>query len=1018
MRKKIIITLLIMIILIQTIIPIKTMAFTETSEIVSVPAQLNNYKSDAVEENEMTGLDLVAGILIEPTVEFFTFVLDSIMSVFSGFMNQEEIQFVMVSNEDKDTLPDLGEGTPFTIDEEEIEGYKTATGKLNHLEYPRFTYTPEEIFAGKIDLLDINFIDKSNEDDNWLKIRTVVAQWYQILRMAAIIGLLSVLIYTGIKIIISSNTKDKAKYKEMIVNWFVAVILAFSMHYIMAFILAVMEEVLGLLNEFTGVIEVVGVEGGINFKTNLMGLARFQMQQQHFSAKIGHLVIYTALVVYTFKFTFVYLKRVLRVAFLTVIAPIVAITYPIDKMDGEAKGFQLWLKDYIFNALLQPVHYLLYYILVSSSLSLAAHNPIYGIAALMFISQAERLLKTIFGFEKAKGGTVGGIAGAFATGAVTSSLMKYVRDPMHPFKGGKSGGGSSGGSRLSDGTYSDDTGISFLEDTTDEDLLPLLGIYDDNPQNPGGGGDPSNTGGSGAPVENPIIPDLAKFFERYRQGLPVSVSELGGLSYDSDGSGSFEDILQMMAAFKRTGVNPGTIPGLEGLSYEELQNVLRARVAGNEMDFLDNNMLPQYVDGDSRTSSDLLEEIMRLNALATDPRIPSNERRAYIRQSEKLLKKLKRRMAQNEYIQRSGGALALRQQEEARINNLKNTSQSQDGTNSLNPGTGLPQNEQPKTETEQNPEQEQQPGQRPESQQGQQPEQGPESGSKKKPSIAEKYVRKNNNKPIQPLTPKQQEKDEQKLRREESWEKFKKKQKMVLNGVTNVGKNTGKTIIKPVWDVEKGLDWKYNGKRLAGNIIKGTAGVTLGVAAAAVQAGISITDGKYNAMEGIATVGAGMVGASHLAQTSEQLRESRKKDQQSLEKYREQWFNRDDIISSYNMEYPGEGKAMRRRAVNNYVTRGITDFKDQKQAMKYADKLKKERGLHEEEADKVAIATLQYKKNLTRHNSYMVLFDEKRREKYLNARVDAYSGAASKDSIRRLHDELIENVRDFDRVNG
>ena len=53
------------------------------------------------------------------------------------------------------------------------------------------------------------------------------------------------------------------------------------------------------------------------FSTNLIGLARFQMQQKHFSAKVGHLIIYTALVTFTFKFTFVYLKRVLRMAFLT-----------------------------------------------------------------------------------------------------------------------------------------------------------------------------------------------------------------------------------------------------------------------------------------------------------------------------------------------------------------------------------------------------------------------------------------------------------------------------------------------------------------------------------------------------------------------------------------------------------------------------------------------------------------------------------------------------------------------------
>ena len=792
MRKKIIIMLLVIITVFQAIIPIKTNAFIETKEVISVPANINNYKTDAVEEeNEMTGLDLVTGILLEPTVTFFEFVIDSIMSVFTGVMRQEEIQFVMVDKEEKDNLPDLGKvGGQFTIDD--VEPYKKVISGLDSLKYPRFPYSPEEIFAGKIDLLDVNFIDDSNTDENWLKIRSVVAQWYKILRMIAIIGLLSALIYTGIKIIISSNTKDKAKYKEMLVNWFIAVVLAFSMHYIMAFILAILEEISGLLNGLTGVIEVTGPEG-INFKTNLIGLARFQMQQQHFSAKIGHLVIYTALVIFTFKFTFVYLKRVLRMAFLTVIAPIVAITYPIDKMDGEAKGFKMWLREYIFNALLQPMHYLLYYILVSSSLTLAAKNPVYGIVALWFMSQAEKLLKKIFGFDKARAGTVGGIAGAFATGAVTSSLISHIRNPLHPFSGGK-GGGKSGAtsssrSQLGNGNYSDEDGIEILDDTTTANVNGLLAILGNEPhqENPDLG-------------NRPIIPDIDKFFMRYRQGLSIPDSEIDLVSLDEDNSVSIEDILKLLAEYKRTGANPGTIPALKDLSYEELKNILRARVEANESDFTDNNIQPLYIDGENRTQRELLEEIIKLNEKEAVMPMQQGE----TRKSEKLLKTLKRRMVENEHIQRNGGVLSLRQQEEARINELKNTSQPQDNVNSRNPEEQLPSKVQHPEQTQKEP---------------------------------------------------------------NAWESF--KQKPVVKGIAGVGEKVGKTIIKPVWDVEK--DTKYNGKRLAGNILKGTAGLSVGVAAAAVQAGISITDGKYNPMEGVASVGAGIAGVSHLAQKAENI---------------------------------------------------------------------------------------------------------------------------------------------------
>lgn len=47
----------------------------------------------------------------------------------------------------------------------------------------------------------------------------------------------------------------------------------------------------------------------------------------------------------------------MMLAFLTIIAPLMAMTYPLDKLqDGSAQGFNTWLKEYIFNLLIQPVH--------------------------------------------------------------------------------------------------------------------------------------------------------------------------------------------------------------------------------------------------------------------------------------------------------------------------------------------------------------------------------------------------------------------------------------------------------------------------------------------------------------------------------------------------------------------------------------------------------------------------------------------------------------------------------------
>ena len=127
-------------------------------------------------------------------------------------------------------------------------------------------------------------------------------------------------------------------------------------------------------------------------------------------------------------------------AFLTIIAPLVAMTYPLDKItDGKAQAFDAWLKEYIFNLMIQPLHLLLYTILVSSAFALASESPIYALVAIGFMMPAEKLMRRFFGFEKAKTpGLLGGAAGAAIAMTGLQSILKPKRH------GGKSSGAGEG----------------------------------------------------------------------------------------------------------------------------------------------------------------------------------------------------------------------------------------------------------------------------------------------------------------------------------------------------------------------------------------------------------------------------------------------------------------------------------------------------------------------------------------------------------------------------------------------
>ena len=322
---------------------------------------------------------------------------------------------------------------------------------------PIYKISPQEIFSDQIPILHINFLNPKDYDEendgssgalpvyNSAKVLgPQVAKWYVAIRNFVLVGLMVVLLYIGIRIVISSTANEKAKYKEHIKDWLVAVILVVFMHYIMAFALTLTEYLTNILNtkneyiavkipeeSISDVADALGddadkykaADGNYYYYTNLMGYARLQQQMlsrdnagnvQFSWNYIGYTIIYLVLVIYTVMFLVIYLKRVIYMAFLTMIAPLVALTYPIDKLsDGKAQAFDMWLKEYIYNLLLQPFHLVLYTLLIGSVMDLAANNMLYAIVALGFLMPAEKLLRRFFGFDKAPetGSIMGGVVG-------------------------------------------------------------------------------------------------------------------------------------------------------------------------------------------------------------------------------------------------------------------------------------------------------------------------------------------------------------------------------------------------------------------------------------------------------------------------------------------------------------------------------------------------------------------------------------------------------------------------------
>lgn len=284
--------------------------------------------------------------------------------------------------------------------------------------------TVEKLVSNKVPILDVNFFNFEtaggrdlNSDSIVYLIRENIAQFYFIIRNVTIGGLLITLIYIGIRMAMSTVASTKAKYKAMLKGWLESMVLVFTIHYIMVFIIAANEWLVNLICNTIGAEE------------SLYDTVRSQSYAIQASIGWPATIIYIMLIYLLIKFLFIYARRFINVAILTFLAPIIAIGFSIDKIkDGKSQSFSKWLKDYTVNVLLQSVHCLLYFIFITLAFNVAGQS-IYGVVLALFlimcIGKGEKVFKEIFDIES-KSAPIGGMddTKSWTKFAITAKVMK------------------------------------------------------------------------------------------------------------------------------------------------------------------------------------------------------------------------------------------------------------------------------------------------------------------------------------------------------------------------------------------------------------------------------------------------------------------------------------------------------------------------------------------------------------------------------------------------------------------
>lgn len=272
--------------------------------------------------------------------------------------------------------------------------------------------TPYDVFFNKFALLDANIFstkmsDGTNLDKDGIvyKIRTNTSIWYYAIRTVAIFAVAIMLLWNLMKSLSkSSSAGQKVIAKNALMDWVLSFALIMFMHIIIILIFNINEQLLNVISKLT-----TGPNLG-NFVDSLESV----IFADNLTLSIAAIAVYAILEWQTFKYIFIYVQRLLTIVLLVLISPLVPVTYSTDRMKG-GRGLALnnWLKELVYNVFIQSIHALIYCAMVGVPLGMFNDSStvkttgdlgiaFIAIAGLLFMKYAERIVKTVFGFNNSQ----------------------------------------------------------------------------------------------------------------------------------------------------------------------------------------------------------------------------------------------------------------------------------------------------------------------------------------------------------------------------------------------------------------------------------------------------------------------------------------------------------------------------------------------------------------------------------------------------------------------------------------
>lgn len=284
--------------------------------------------------------------------------------------------------------------------------------------YYNLLLSPEDIFSNKVQITNANIFSSEFDEDGKMNVsdwnlfnhlmkqlKQATAGLYYITRNLAVVILLCLLIYAGIRIVLSSNVAtERAKWKEYLYDWLKALALVMFVHIIMIGIFYISDVITsGLIGTFNNDSIVANIRRNFDDSSALDVMS-----------SIVYIIMYGYITYLTIVFLLAYFKRLFYIIAMVVVAPIISSLYALGKTGKQR--FNKWFQEFVMGVMVQPFQLLIYSVLflipikvmTASGFKLGEgvgtvsfstlDTQIFALIAISMIRPIEKFMRNIFGF--------------------------------------------------------------------------------------------------------------------------------------------------------------------------------------------------------------------------------------------------------------------------------------------------------------------------------------------------------------------------------------------------------------------------------------------------------------------------------------------------------------------------------------------------------------------------------------------------------------------------------------------